>query len=148
MMIYLAFVCFITSYIFVLYSGRKLRLDSVMDENCSKKAQVKGDVTFLWFASTIFLAFLIFREMLQFGIAPKRYIFSIENWVEIALIAMTSFLLFGEYSCHIEAKRHVAAFIIVLSWAELISWRSCSPTPSLYSGSPLCHFGSARLPRC
>ena len=120
-MIFLAFVAFITSYIFVLYSGRKLRSDSVVQEDCSLGAVVTGDVTFLWIASTVCLAYLILRELMQFGIAPKRYIFSMENWVEIALIAMTSFLLFGgEYSCHIDEKRHVAAFVIVLSWSELI----------------------------
>ena len=33
---------------------------------------------------------------------------------------MTSFLLFDGYSCNIEAKRHVSAFVIVLSWSEMI----------------------------
>ena len=119
-MIFLAFVAFITSYIFVLYSGRTLRKDSVLQEDCLNNAEVTGDVTFLWIASTVCLAYLMLRELMQFGIAPKRYIFSLENWVEVALIAMTSFLLFGEYSCHIEEKRHVAAFVIVLSWSEMI----------------------------
>ena len=100
-MIFLAFVAFITSYIFVLYSGRKLRSDSVVQEDCSLGAKVTGDVTFLWIASTICLAYLMLRELMQFGIAPKRYIFSLENWVEIALIAMTSFLLFGGELCSV-----------------------------------------------
>ena len=47
-------------------------------------------------------------------------VFTLENWAELAIIAMTSFLLFDGYSCHIEAKRHVSAFVIVLSWSEMI----------------------------
>ena len=47
-------------------------------------------------------------------------VFILENWAELALIAMTSFLLFDGYSCNIDAKRHVSAFVIVLSWSEMI----------------------------
>jgi len=120
LILYLAFVAFITSYIFVLYSGKAVRSDSVIGKECSTETVVKGDVTFLWIATTICWVYLIAREFLQFGIAPKRYIFTLENWAELALIAMTSFLLFDGYSCNIEAKRHVSAFVIVLSWSEMI----------------------------
>ena len=78
-------------------------------------------VTFLWIASTVLWLILSFRELVQFGIAPRRYIFSLENWIEMVLIGMTAFLLFdGAYSCHWQSKRQVSAYIIVLSWSELI----------------------------
>ena len=118
---YFAFVAFITSYIFVLYSGRKIRSDSIIEESCSSPSMVGGDVTFLWIASSVGLVGLILREVMQFGIAPKRYVFTLENWLEVALIAMTSVLLFqGGYACHLTTKRHLASFIIVLAWSEMI----------------------------
>ena len=79
LILYLAFVAFITSYIFVLYSGKAVRSDSVIGKECSTETVVKGDVTFLWIATTICLVYLITREFLQFGIAPKRYIFTLGN---------------------------------------------------------------------
>ena len=118
---YLTFVAFITSYIFVLYPGKSVRSDSIVEEDCSNNAKVKSDVTFLWFANTVFLIGLICREVVQLGIAPRRYIFTLENWLEVTLIVLTSILLFdGDYSCNVTTKRHVAAFIIVLAWSEMI----------------------------
>jgi hypothetical protein len=79
----LAFVAFITSYIFVLYSGKAVRSDSVIGKECSTETVVKGDVTFLWIATTICWVYLITREFLQFGIAPKRYIFTLGNSLKV-----------------------------------------------------------------
>ena len=126
---FLAFVAFITSYIFALYSGQSVRSDSITvqfgnktQNECNVDAIVKSDVTFLKFGSIVFLILLMLRELFQFGIAPRRYIFTLENWLDIALIVLTSILLFdGDYGCHIRTKRHLAAFIIVLSWCELIT---------------------------
>ena len=128
-LMFLAFVAFITCYIFVLYSGQSVRSDSITvqfgnhtADECKIDAIVKSDVTFLKFGSIVFLILLMLRELFQFGIAPRRYIFTLENWLDIALIVLTSILLFdGDYGCHIRTKRHLAAFIIVLSWCELIT---------------------------
>lgn len=121
LLLFLTFVAFITSYIFVLYPGRDIRSDSIVQEQCNNADKVRGDVTFLWYANTICLIGLIIREFLQLGIAPRRYIFTLENWLEVTLIVLTSILLFdGDYSCHVQTKRHVAAFIIVLAWSEMI----------------------------
>lgn len=121
LLLFLTFVAFITSYIFVLYPGRDIRSDSIVQEGCKNSDKVRADVTFLWYANTICLIGLIIREFLQLGIAPRRYVFTLENWLEVTLIVLTSILLFdGDYSCHVQTKRHVAAFIIVLAWSELI----------------------------
>ena len=127
-LMFLAFVAFITSYIFVVYSGQSVRSDSVTVQfpnntlECKIDAKVKSDVTFLKFGSIVLLILLMLRELFQFGIAPRRYIFTLENWLDITLIVLTSILLFdGDYGCHIRTKRHLAAFIIVLSWCELIT---------------------------
>ena len=129
LLIYSSFVAFITSYILTLFSGIAIRPSSVnITEYCYsmgqnvKKPMIPGDIVFLWFASVVCLILLMLREFLQFGIAPRRYVFSLENWVEIVLIGMTSFLLFDDfYTCSRNTKRHLAAFIIVLSWSELIT---------------------------
>ena len=129
LLIYSSFVAFITSYILTLFSGIAIRPSSVnitdycysMGQNV-KKPMIPGDIVFLWFASVVCLILLMLREFLQFGIAPRRYVFSLENWVEIVLIGMTSVLLFDDfYTCSRNTKRHLAAFIIVLSWSELIT---------------------------
>ena len=79
-------MAFITSYIFVLYSGKAVRSDSVIGKECSTETVVKGDVTFLWIATTICWVYLITREFLQFGIAPKRYIFTLGNLLGVLTI--------------------------------------------------------------
>ena len=76
----------------------------------------------------------IYRELLQFGIAPRRYFFSPENWLEISLIILISVLLFfGGYGCNVSVKRHVSAFVIVLSWSELITMIGRHPKLSTYN---------------
>ena len=118
---FLAFVTLITAYILKLYSGTAISAGSIPTENCSSQ-ETDGGTKFLWVASTACLIFLAIRETLQFGIAPRRYIFTLENWVDLTLIALSSVLLFyGDYGCHVSLKRQVAAFIIVLSWSELIT---------------------------
>ena len=72
---------------------------------------VASDVTILWYAVTIMLGIITGRELLQFGIAPRRYFFSFENWLEVVLIGLTAALLFySPFDCHIDAKRQVHTY--------------------------------------
>lgn len=64
----------------------------------------------------IFLLLLIARELFQLAISPVRYVFSPENWLEIALIGVTLSILFGNQL----ARPQMSAIAILLSWAELI----------------------------
>ena len=92
------------------------------------------DANALWYLLLVLLGCLVGREALQLGVAPRRYFFSLENWVELALICLTSVLLFhGGYSCHVEPKRHVAAIVIVLSWSELITMVGRHPHLTTYN---------------
>ena len=119
---FLAFVALITTYIFMLYPGSSLTTNAIPSEACGPEAKVPKGIGFLWVICTGLLLFLALRELFQFGIAPRRYIFTLENWVDATLITLTSILLFhGDYGCHVTLKRHVSAFIIVLSWSELIT---------------------------
>ena len=118
-----AFVALITAYIFMLYPGSSLTPNAVPSEACGgPDTKVPAGTGILWVICSCLLLFLALREVFQFGIAPRRYIFTLENWVDVTLLALTSILLFhGDYGCHVTLKRHVAAFIIVLSWSELIT---------------------------
>lgn len=139
---YISFVICLTSYIFVIYGGKSLRSVSVLGEACTGNATVDDafvatlpkEVNVLWHINTVLLVLLGLRELLQFGIAPRRYFFSLENWLEDTLIVLISLLLFmGGYGCYVDAKRHVAAVVIVLSWSVLITMIGRHPKLSTYN---------------
>ena len=88
----------------------------------------------VWGFLVFLLVFIILREALQLGVSPRRYFFSFENWLEMTLIVLTSILLFlGDYCHHIEAKRHISAIVIVLSWSELITMIGRHPRLTIYN---------------
>lgn len=74
---------------------------------------------YLWVMVLGFLIALIFRELFQFISSPITYIMSLENWLEISLIVLTSILLLCEMSC-ISNRNEISAIVILLSWGELI----------------------------
>ena len=93
-----------------------------------------SDANVVWGFVVFFLVFVILRELLQLGVAPRRYFFSFENWLEMTLIVLTSILLFlGDYCQHIEVKRHISAIVIVLSWSELITMVGRHPALTIYN---------------
>jgi len=65
------------------------------------------------------LILLLLRELMQMTVSLKRYFSSFENWIELSIFALASYLLL-ENDGSFELKKHLAAFGIVLSWAELI----------------------------
>ena len=91
----------LTAYIFVLYAGRSIRAGAFLDESCgNQQGTVKNesvlaevasneamlsnyrDASALWYVLLVLLGLLVCREALQLGVAPRRYFFSLENWVE------------------------------------------------------------------
>ena len=66
-----------------------------------------------------FLVLLLLRECLELSVSAKRYLTSVENWVELLLIALVFVILVNDCT-QFEMNRHLAAISIVLSWAELI----------------------------
>ena len=66
---------------------------------------------------------LVLREIFQFWVYGIRYIYNLQNWFEVATIVIVSLLLVPNLepeSHENEAKRHLAAILIVLSWTNLI----------------------------
>jgi len=66
------------------------------------------------------LVVFLLREILQMIVSMKRYVSSFENWMEIGIIVLVTFILCNENAENDELNRHFAAIVIVLSWAEMI----------------------------
>jgi len=71
------------------------------------------------FLSGLLVVFLL-REILQMVVSMKRYVSSFENWMEIGIITLVTFILFNEEGKSEELNRLLSAIVIVLSWAEMI----------------------------
>ena len=65
------------------------------------------------------LVMLLLREILQMSVSLKRYFSSIENLMEILILGTVTFLLTAREDS-LELKKHLAAFVIVMSWSALI----------------------------
>ena len=70
-----------------------------------------------WWTLVILIILLSVRELFQFVVSIPRYVESIENWMEIALITAVFSILFNGDN---NIQRQSAAFAIILSWIELI----------------------------
>ncbi|XP_066587186.1 transient receptor potential cation channel protein painless isoform X2 [Prorops nasuta] len=62
------------------------------------------------------LLLLIIREMIQFVLAPLRYMTSFENWLEITLIVLATLMLINDLS----TRNQIGAVVILLSAWELV----------------------------
>ena len=88
----------------------------------------------LWHSLLVLLGLLLFRELMQALASFKRYIFSTENWAEMIMCVVLSVILFcPEDSCSRETKRYLSAFVIVISWAELITLIAKHPRLTSYN---------------
>lgn len=75
------------------------------------------------------LILLIIRELFQLLVSPTRYLRSIENWMEIALIIVTAWIVC--YDSALEStKQQLSAIAILLSSAELVLLIGQFPTLS------------------
>ncbi|XP_047023412.1 transient receptor potential cation channel protein painless [Helicoverpa zea] len=75
------------------------------------------------------LILLIFRELFQLLVSPTRYLQSLENWMEIALIFVTA-LIVGNDAAEESTKQQLSAVAILLSSAELVLLIGQFPTLS------------------
>ena len=85
---------------------------------------------------SILLGLVLFRELLQMMVSLKRYVFGLENWLEILTIILVSVILYvpdAKFSEPCETKRYLAGFAIVLSWATLITLVGRHPKLSQYN---------------
>ena len=66
------------------------------------------------------LTILLALEMFQLMVSLKRYIFSLENWIENATIGLGFVIIYNE-SNGFEINRNLAAIAILLSWSRMIT---------------------------
>ena len=66
------------------------------------------------------LCILASVEVLQLSVSLKRYILSVENWIEVSMIVIVAVLLKNEGG-NFELNRSLAAISIMFSWAKVIT---------------------------
>lgn len=92
-------------------------------------AGILGYCKVSWLFITL-LSILFLRETVQFMVSPTTYICNFENWVEASIIILCTMLCCPNI-LPTNLLKCVAAFTIVLSWAELITLALKYPHPWL-----------------
>ena len=76
----------------------------------------KIPLAILWYVLGFFIAILLVREFFQLGIAPLRYLFSPENYIELAMMGCTVAVL--AHWDDPDPWRHISAIAVLLAWTE------------------------------
>ncbi|VVC40501.1 Ion transport domain,Ankyrin repeat-containing domain,Ankyrin repeat [Cinara cedri] len=122
---YIGFWALLTIYTLLTFKiGAQNSNLSLTQQNVTEfstyKVPFSSDVAvYLWVIVLGFLIALTFRELFQLISSPIAYVTSLENWLEISLVVLTSVLLLCEMSC-MSIRNQVSAVVILLSWGELI----------------------------
>lgn len=122
---YVGFWSLLTAYILLTFkmgvqnSNMSLTQENVTEFSTYKVPFSSDTAVSLWVVVLGFLIALIFRELFQLISSPITYITSLENWLEICLIVLTSILMLCEMS-YMTLRNQVSAVVILLSWGELI----------------------------
>ena len=93
------------------------------EEDVDKKKSLNFEQNGLWWIVFGLTIALFLREIFQCSVYGIRYIYNLQNWFEVLTIILACLLLVPnlEPEPHRnEAKRHLAAILIVLSWTNLI----------------------------
>ncbi|XP_059061905.1 transient receptor potential cation channel protein painless [Achroia grisella] len=98
-----------------------------VEHKLPESIEVLSTITYI--GAIIGLMLLIARELFQFLVAPVNYLQSFENWMEIALIFVTTLILFYN-SASESTKQQLSAVAILLSSAELVLLIGQFPTLS------------------
>merc|ERR1712223_2047111 len=97
--------------------------DSDNDNSKDDNEAINFEQNALWWIVLGLIIALVLREIFQFWVYGIRYIHNLQNWFEVITLIIASLLLIPNLepeSHHNEAKRHLAAILIVLSWTNLI----------------------------
>lgn len=122
---YIGFWALLTLYTLLTFkigvqnSNLSLTQDNITEFSTYKIPFSSDSAVYLWVMVLGFLIALICRELFQFVSSPVTYVTSLENWLEISLIVLTSILLLCEMSC-MSIRNQISAVVILLSWGELI----------------------------
>lgn len=72
----------------------------------------------LWALVLLLLMVFIVRELFQFVLSPHKYLSIKENWLEICIIALTSYLLCEKFTVNISPLFY--SIVILMTWGEFI----------------------------
>ena len=132
LILYVAFVIFLTTFIFLRFGGAQLQVNAKSDDGDDGVVDAERDVYEFNNASksavfglsvvlAVLCVVLVMREAFQMLASFKRYFLSPENIMELTIIALTITIVFaGDDGGAFEVKRHLAAVCVVLSWMEVL----------------------------
>ncbi|XP_040568559.1 transient receptor potential cation channel protein painless [Lepeophtheirus salmonis] len=92
-----------------------------------------GSLGLLKWVLVLLLGVMVLREGFQMLSSFKRYLLSVENWMEMFLIGILSVILFGNSVVPCKWNRHLAAIALLISWAELITMVGRHPKLARYN---------------
>ena len=135
LILYVAFVIFLTTFIFLRFGGAQLQVNAKSDDSNDGGVNIvdaesdvyefnnasKSAVFGLSVVLAVLCVVLVMREAFQMLASFKRYFLSPENIMELTIIALTLTIVFaGDDGGAFEVKRHLAAVCVVLSWMEVL----------------------------
>lgn len=128
--LYLGFLIFLNLYIsFICTSNTDHNSGNNTDNNTDNNTVENEWKNILRLAVWVFLTFLVLRELFHFILSPISFILSPENWIELCLIILTSYLLCNDLPN--EHKIALCIIIIQLSFGEFTCISSRHPMMSL-----------------
>ena len=113
---YILFVALLTAY--------------VLHINTTEKPSEDPATAPLFWATFVFLVIFTLRELFQLAVSYRKYLFNIENLMEVSLVVLTFLLLLGSHTD--TTSRHLSGLVILLSWAEGVLLIGGHPRLSTY----------------
>ena len=101
-------------------------------ENPASTQKMDLVATHLYWIALLLLIVLTLRELFQMALSYRRYIFNLENLVEVGLIGLSFVLLLGPYEPCSVAHRHLSGIVVLLSWGEGLLLMGGHPLLSTY----------------
>ena len=120
---YLTFVALLTGFL-LLRAGNAGKRE---EEETGKEAQA-----FFRWSTFAFLVLLALRELFQALVSFRRYLFSLENLLEVSMIIVTFVLLLGDLKDQPKAVRGLSATALLFSWAEMVMMLGRHPKLSTF----------------
>ena len=101
-------------------------------ENPASTQKMDLVATHLYWIALLLLIVLTLRELFQMALSYRRYIFNLENLVEVGLIGLSFGLLLGPSEPGCVAHRHLSGIVVLLSWGEGLLLMGGHPLLSTY----------------
>ena len=120
--LYLTFSCSFTAFALHEFGGSSHPMMNNTNNVFKFNNALNGIISILKCLLLVLIALLLFWEILQISRDPKSYIQSKENWLEIFILSSTTYIVIMQWisEYQLRGNRHLAAFCIVMIWAEFL----------------------------